>query len=460
MENKFSRKVQKQIGEIRNVLKGFGKSGASIEEIEDKLSIEIPRRTLQRRLADMQPAFVIAKGVARATRYHLIEEKTEPVKVANEPSIPLSKDGEEILILVTRPRDQRIPVAYHREFLENYQPNETSFLSNSDKAKLLAIGKTRGEHQPAGTYVKQILQRLLIDLSYNSSRLEGNTYSLLDTERLIKYQETPDDKTAKETQMILNHKAAIEFMVQSAEDLEISRYTILSLHALLSDNLLPDSAASGRLRSIAVEIGGSVYTPLAIPQLIEEMFEMIIAKANQIDDLFEQSFFLMVHLPYLQPFEDVNKRVSRLAVNIPLNSNNLSPVSFAQVPGDLYFCGMLGVYELNRVELLKDVFIWAYERSAARYAAVQQTLGEPDHFRLKYRDEIRGAVTEVVTNAMDRREASDAIKKRSMEITENDRTKFIEYVDTELMSLHEGNFARYFIRPAEFAGWKEIWDRK
>ncbi len=94
----------------------------------------------------------------------------------------------------------------------------------------------------------------------------------------------------------------------------------------------------------------------------------------------------MVQLPYLQPFDDVNKRVSRLAANISFNRHNLSPLAFVDVPGDLYINGMLGVYELNRIELLKDVFMWAYERSAARYAVLRQSLGEPDAFRLKYRD--------------------------------------------------------------------------
>ena len=86
----------------------------------------------------------------------------------------------------------------------------------------------------------------------------------------------------------------------------------------------------------------------------------------------------MVQLPYLQPFDDVNKRVSRLAANIPLIKTNLAPLSFTDVPVKTYREAMLGVYELKRIDLLKDVFIWAYERSASRYAAVRQSLGDPD----------------------------------------------------------------------------------
>src|SRR3546814_2655050 len=113
----------------------------------------------------------------------------------------------------------------------------------------------------------------------------------------------------------------------------------------------------------------------------------------------------MVQLPYLQPFDDVNKRVSRLSANIPLIKGNFSPLSFTDVPRGTYTEAILGVYELNRVDLLRDVFIWAYKRSAARYAAVRQSLGEPDPFRLKHSDALRTVVAEIVRAALDRKAA-------------------------------------------------------
>ena len=103
------------------------------------------------------------------------------------------------------------------------------------------------------------------------------------------------------------------------------------------------------MRAIPVGIAKTVYHPLAVPQLIEECFQHILDTAAAIADPFEQSFFAMVHLPYLQPFEDVNKRVSRLAANIPLIRHNLCPLSFVDVPERAYIDGILGVYELNRI---------------------------------------------------------------------------------------------------------------
>jgi Fic family protein len=121
------------------------------------------------------------------------------------------------------------------------------------------------------------------------------------------------------------------------------------LHAILSENLLHDEDACGRLRRRAVDISGSAFHPLAMPQVLEDCFLLLLQKASAIPDPFEQAFFVMVQLPYLQPFEDVNKRVSRLGANIPLIRNNLCPLSFIDVPEQAYIDGTLAVYEFKRI---------------------------------------------------------------------------------------------------------------
>ena len=184
----------------------------------------------------------------------------------------------------------------------------------------------------------------------------------------------------------------------------------------------------------------------------------MLATAAAIDDPFEQAFFIMVQLPYLQPFDDVNKRVSRLAANIPLIKANLSPLTFTDVPRRIYTEAILGVYELNRIELLKDVFLWAYDRSAARYAAVRQSLGEPDPFRLRYRDALQTLIAAIVRSRMDGKAAAAYIESWTREsVDPGDREQFREVAETELLALHEGNFARYRVRPSEFAAWREAW---
>ncbi len=449
-------KKQQQIEAILELLQ---EEGLSIEQIEENLNFSIERRTLQRRLKELKESNrLLTKGEARSTRYFPKVKKYEDE--ASEDLIPLSIEGKKILKLISLSEIQRIPVGYNKQFLENYLPNIDSYLSPKEKEILLEIGKTQGDNQAAGTYARQILNRLLIDLSWNSSRLEGNTYSLLDTELLIHDGKPADDKSAKETQMILNHKDAIEFLVDESDEIGFNRYTILNLHALLSNNLLPNPSASGRLREFGVGITNSVFTPLEIPQLISEYFDLILSKVNQIKDPFEQAFFILVHFPYLQPFDDVNKRVSRLAANIPFNRKNLSPLSFIDVPEDYYIKGMLAVYELNRTDLLKDVFIWAYERSAMRYAAIRQSLGEPDTFRLKYRDEMKNTIVKIILQKAQKDGAIQIIKDDANNLPQNDQAKFIESVETELIGLHDGNFARYKISPSEFKRWKQIWDNR
>jgi hypothetical protein len=166
----------------------------------------------------------------------------------------------------------------------------------------------------------------------------------------------------------------------------------------------------------------------------------------------------MTHLPYLQPFDDANKRVSRLAANIPLIRGNLCPISFADVPRTTYTEAILGVYELNDVALLKDVFLWAYERSANRYAAVRQSLGAPDPFRLKHRVAIRQVIGDIVRGRMARPEARRHLEEwAETHVDAAERARFVDVVEAELLSLHEGNFARYQIRPSEFAAWSRAW---
>ena len=305
--------------------------------------------------------------------------------------------------------------------------------------------------QPAGTYAKQILNRLLIDLSWNSSRLEGNTYSLLDTKRLINFGEVAEGPELLEAQMILNHKDAIEILVGSADEIGFNRHTILNLHALLANNLLSNPDATGRLRRIAVG---------EVPQLIEECFDQILATADAITDPFEQAFFMMVQIPYLQPFDDVNKRVSRLAANIPLIKANLTPLSFTEVPVKSYTEAILGVYEMNQIDLLKDVFIWTYECSVSRYAAVRQSLGEPDPFRLKHRTALLEIVQAIVLERLDRKAAFARIAVwagKNVEADEQDQ--FREVAENELIGLHEGNFVHYMIKPSQFRAWQDAWNK-
>jgi len=436
------------LNELLRVI-GASEEGLTLSEIIEKGAFSVSKRTLQRRLAELvRSGTLIVEGTTKSARYCLSR--------AREKDNHLSVEGEEIRSSVSRSPGLRGVVGYNRKFLEKYLPNKTFYLSEADRKQLHEMGEQPDGDEPAGTFARKILNRLLIDLSWNSSRLEGNTYSLLETERLLAEGIEAGGKSTLETQMILNHKQAIEFLIENAKNISLNSITIRNLHALLSDGLLGNTEACGRIRTIRVGITGTVFHPLDVPQMIEECLELILEKGNSIQDPFEQAFFLMVHLPYLQPFEDVNKRVARLAANIPLIKRNLCPLAFVDVSGDLYIEGILGVYELNRTELLRDVFLWAYKRSTLRYSAIRHSIQEPDPFRLRYRNEIKELVNEVVINGLNKEEAISLVHSfAKSKLKQEDNIRFVELVENELLTLHVGNIQRYKVTPAQFKVWKD-----
>lgn len=444
-------------------------AGVSLRNIENELKkrlfAQINRRTLQRRLQRLiEQGRVLPNGSGKSLLYQPARyeiggsslDQTPPVteEASRELYVPLSPAGAETRELVHRPLMLRRPVGYQRDFLDTYQPGETFYLPEDLRRQLHEIGRTPVGERPAGTYAREILGRLLVDLSWASSKLEGNTYTRLDTQNLIEFGQVAQGKDAIETQMILNHKAAIEMLIEDADEISIDAFTFKNLHSVLSQDLMPNPEASGRLRRRPVEISGTVFHPLALPQAIENCFQELLDKASVIPDPFEQAFFLMVQIPYLQPFEDVNKRVSRIGANIPLIKYNLCPLSFIDVPEAAYVEGTLGVYELNKVDLLRDVFLWAYERSCQRYLAITQSLVEPDPMKIKYREALISAVQKIVKGKLVPDET--AIITASNEFAEQgDEVAFSEMLKTAFRQLHEGGIARYRLRRSEYLAWRQ-----
>jgi Fic family protein len=143
---------------------------------------------------------------------------------------------------------RRIPVGYQCSFLEEYEPGLTFYLSESLRVQFHRMGRTSAGERPADTFARGILNRLLIDLSGASSRLEGSTYNRLDTQNLIEFGQAAEGKDIHETQMILNHKAAIEMLIEEVDQIGFNPFSLRNLHAILSHNLLHDEDACGRLR--------------------------------------------------------------------------------------------------------------------------------------------------------------------------------------------------------------------
>lgn len=437
--------------------------GLSRSEILERLGDVVSQRTVIRRLNDLLAnGALTTTGNGRALRYLLgsgaNQADANPTLPAiqalgeAEAYVPMTRESEQVRNYVRKPVSDRRPVGYRAEFLENYLPNKTAYLPLAIRKRLASIGRPLHDERPAGTYARDILNRLLIDLSWASSRLEGNTYSRLETQQLIEFGRQADGKDQSEAQMILNHKAAIEMLVDNVDEIGFNSYTFMNLHANLSENLLSNPSMSGRLRTQIVDVSGTVFHPLSIPQQIEDLFAMILRKADAIEDPFEQAFFLMVQIPYLQPFIDMNKRVSRLAANIPFIKRNLTPLSFVDVPERAYVEGLLGIYEINRIDLLRDVFTWAYERSAQRFSAIQGTTSAPDPVRLRNREALSSVIGDLVRSGEP--PSTEGILRRSRTLVrQEDIERFVEIALQEIANLHEGNVARYRIRLSEFESW-------
>jgi len=236
----------------------YSAAGLSLSELQQRHP-NIPRRTLQRWTQKwLRQGAIAADGQGRGRRYlsprYGLDGVAEPTGEYGE-QIALSADSRDILAHVRTPWRERPDVHYDRSFLDAYQPNESYYLSASLRYQLHRMGKPLDEEAPTGTFARAILDRLLIDLPWASSHLEGNTYSLLDTAKLIQRNQPAEGKSEYETLMILNHKSAIEFMVQNIDDIEFNRYTTFNIHAMLAEDLLANRADEGRLRELPVGIG-------------------------------------------------------------------------------------------------------------------------------------------------------------------------------------------------------------
>lgn len=414
-------------------------SGGSVSSSQLVQATGASPSTVKRVLAKLlAQGLVQVSGRARATRYRLAAAQT----LSAGPN--WCADSQRLRNDLNAPLASRAPVTYRREFVDNYQPNHSSLLPRQLADELAALGRLPGQ-LPAGTYVRKVLEQLLIDLSWWSSRLEGNRYTLLDTERLFLSGAAATDADAV---MLLNHKAAIEFMVDAAPMQGLATGLIRNLHAVLMQDLLSDVQSLGAIREKVVHISGTTYVPTQVPMVLHEMFEQIIGKATLIKNPVEAAFFLWVNLAYLQPFEDGNKRVSRLAANIPLMLYNQAPLSFLDVERDDYALAMMGIYEVCDVSLAVDLFAWTYRRSHARYQVVSESLGAPDPFRVRHRETLNTAVSMVV-----RARQPVAAVLAALALADDEASAFAALLAQELEALAEFNCARYRLGARETQAW-------
>jgi fido (protein-threonine AMPylation protein)/DNA-binding Lrp family transcriptional regulator len=393
-------------------------------------------------------------GATSAARYRLLWRTIPhavPVVIANSGNVkptgsPVWSEAAAALIAeLDVPLGARRPISYQRRFVDGYVPNQSFLLPQALANDLYNEGRSPGQ-QPAGTYARKVIEPLLIDLSFSSSRLEGNRYSRLDTEVL--FDAGTADPADKDATMLLNHKRAIEFLIDDVPSYGLTSMVIRNLHTLLMQGLLNDENSLGSIRERVVSISNTVYIPSHVPSLLGEMLEQITEKARHIKNPVEAAFFLWVNLAYLQPFEDGNKRTGRLSANIPLLLYNCAPLSFLDVGDEDYARAKIGVYERLDTSIAADLFAWTYRRSIAKYAAQIDAAGVPDPFRARYRETINEIVSRIVRD----REALGAVLAE-FKLRDDEAARLGDMVRGDISRLGEHNFARYRLRLKELEQW-------
>jgi len=306
---------------------------------------------------------------------------------------------------IAKPQMLRPKVAYNEGFLMAYDPNKTFYLSKQQRQGLHARCPP-GSFNSKDPAQAQQMRRFMTDLSHHSALLEGVRAKYVDTIQLLEDNIQSRHLSMDEAVILRNHYNAARLLAMAtgfpndSRDFGVRERDIYQVHAVLSDGLLNDRRDQGRLRHHKVEIQYCQYIPLSIPDQIEVQFRQMIDKASLINDPFEQSFFLNAHLPYLQPFADCNKRVARVACNIPLLNKGVLPISWREVSLRDYHDALICLYERNSLHGLTEVFTQACLRSFDRFD-VEQKQRQPHRHEVTYSREIEMMVRRNVIDSED-----------------------------------------------------------
>jgi Fic family protein len=342
----------------QELILGFVKAQkeASRNEIEDHISRSFSQKnsriTILRDLELLIADGLIARtGKARATTYH-----------PSERSILL--DTLNVNAYFDQELDQRVLRSENFNF--DIWPHLTGLLTEAEKREFDTLNqqyrKNRASMTP--TVLQKELERLTIEFSWKSSKIEGNTYSLLDTEQLIKDHVEATGKTRAEAMMILNHKDALDFIFKNADSFkELSCAKIEHVHRVL----VRDLGVSYGIRKNLVRIIGTNYRPLDNVFQIQEAINDLCTLVKQTVHPIEKALLAVLMISYIQPFEDGNKRASRILGNALLLAYNFCPLSYRSVDEVEYKKGILLFYEQNNVSYFKTIFLDQFRQAITKY---------------------------------------------------------------------------------------------
>ncbi|MEI8205109.1 MAG: Fic family protein [Bacteroidota bacterium] len=328
--------------------------GSSSKEVFDGLTIEIGYSTVKRILNQLgNDGFIKTEGTGKGTKYFI----SPSYEVLNQIDIEryFEKEIDERIIKNGFNFTLIPKVLSEIELFKKDELNRLILLQEKFKSNISKLSEFE--------YSKE-MERLAIDLSWKSSQIEGNTYTLLETERLLKEKETAAGKKKDEATMLLNHKDAIDFIVSNSDYLSpLTISKIEDIHRIL----IKDLGVDRNIRKGRVGISGTNYRPLdneyQIKEALQDMCNLVISR----NSVFEKALLLLVLISYIQPFVDGNKRTARIISNAMLIENNYCPISFRTVDSVEYKKAMLIFYEQNNVTAFKEIFINQFEFAVSTY---------------------------------------------------------------------------------------------
>lgn len=318
--------------------------GSSRSEIEAGMNLTESPATVKRILSSLvENGSALVSGQGRATRYSVSPQAHVTMELNIDTYFQKETD------------EREVQTSFNFDLINETLPKVELFTAE-EKERLSALQAqfTRNLEGITPTEYRKEMERLGIDLSWKSSQMEGNTYSLLETERLLKDKQTASGKTKEEAVMLLNHKDALDFVLADPEYLrEISVRRIEELHTLLVKELDVDKG----IRRRRVGVTGTNYRPLDNEYQIREALEDTCRLINGKENVFEKALLALVLLSYIQAFADGNKRTARITSNAILIANRYCPISFRSVDSVDYKKAMLIFYEQNNISAFKKIFI-------------------------------------------------------------------------------------------------------
>ena len=391
-------------------------------------SLGCPKIKVIRSLGKMLAADIVDKhGTGRSTSYSLSQQ-----------------------FMKNRVSIHGIGIPYNFSFLNDYNPNVSGIL---DEKSLKSIHEVCGKQKVL--LQGDLLRHFIADLTYESARLEGSTYSRLDTSDLINKKLVKPGGTEIERLLVLNHADAIQYTLEATKHADaLSVKTIKDVHSLLSNGLLPSQDRCGSIRNRVVYIHGSDYQPLDNAYQLDEELHLLVDKASLINDPFEQSIFLMVSLSYLQAFDDMNKRTARVICNIPFLLKNMAPITFSHVDESIYHRALLKFYETNNTKDICNLFSGMCIRSNFEYVVAARVQKEVHENDIQWRTPISMMVRYIVEHKLC--DNLDTITQLAANLKLPKDAKFYTAVQDALNQLTEENLVIYRLSKESFLAYKDI----